>query len=136
MIVHVAVKVLGAVKPWAGTDKDAVGKPLRAIVTVRSATVWRGFKITVRTSGRYADTDADLGLCSGSTYCNAKSSDGGQRKKFHSAHKFTSPKFRERSRLRSCAANRRRCRVSAQKGCLIGKEKIEVKVLSANEDLP
>ena len=98
MIVDVAVEVLGAVKPWASADKDAVGKPLRAIVTVRRATVRRGFKITIRTSGRYADADADLGLCSGSTCCNAESSNGGQSRKFHSAHKFTSPIIRERDR--------------------------------------
>jgi len=92
-IVDIAVEVFRAVKPWAGTDKDAVGKPLWTVVTVRSATVRRGFEITIRTSGRYPDADADLGLGAGSTCCNAKTGDGGQSEKFHSAHKFTSPKL-------------------------------------------
>ena len=93
MIVDVSVEVLGTVKPWAGTDKDAVGKPLGTVVTVRSATVRRVFEVTVRASGRHTDADADLGLGSGSTCCNAETSDGGQSEKFYSAHKFTSSKL-------------------------------------------
>jgi hypothetical protein len=98
-IVDVAVEVFRTVKPSAGTDKDAVGKPLWTVVTVRSATVRRGFEVTVRTSGRYTDADADLGLGSGSTCCNAETSDGGQSEKFYSAHKFTSPRLEKGARL-------------------------------------
>jgi hypothetical protein len=92
-IVDVATEVFGAVKPWAGTDKDTIGKPLGAVITVGSATVRRGIVVAVRTSGRYTDADADLGLCSGSTCCNAETSDGGQSEKFHSTHRFTSLKL-------------------------------------------
>lgn len=93
VVVDIAVEVFRTVKPWAGADKDAVGKPLWTVVTVRSATVRRSFEITVRTRGRYADADADLGLGSGSTCCDAETSDGGQSDKFHSAHSFTSLKL-------------------------------------------
>ena len=89
-IVDIAVEVFRAVKPWAGTDKDAVGKPLGTVVAVGSATVRRGLEVTVGTSGRYSDADAHLGLGSGSTCCNAETGDGGQGDKFHSTHKFTS----------------------------------------------
>src|SRR5258708_3719305 len=96
-IVDVATEVFRAVKPWAGTDKDAIGKPLGAVITVGSATVRRGIVVTVRTNGRYPDADADLGLGSGSTCCDAETSDDGQSEKFQSTHKFTSPKL-EKSR--------------------------------------
>jgi hypothetical protein len=92
-VVDIAVEVFGAVKPWAGADKDAVGKPLRAVIAVGSATVRRGIVVTIRTSGRYTDANADLGLGWGSTCCNAETSDGGQSEKFHSTHKFTSLKL-------------------------------------------
>jgi hypothetical protein len=95
VIVDVAIEVFGAVKPWPGTDKDAVGKPLGAVIAVGSATVRRGIIVTIRTSGRHTDTDAYLGLGSGSTRCNAETSDGGQSEKFHSTHKFTSSKLEE-----------------------------------------
>ena len=71
VIVDIAMEVFGAVKPRAGADKDAIGKPLRAVITVGSATVRRHIVITVRASGRDTDADADLGLGSGSTCGNA-----------------------------------------------------------------
>ena len=52
VIVNIAMEMFGTVKPWAGTDKDAVSKPLGTVITIRSATVRRGFKVTVRTSRR------------------------------------------------------------------------------------
>jgi hypothetical protein len=95
VIIDRALKVFRTVKPWPGTDKDAVGKPFRAVITVGSATVRRGIIVTIRTSRRYTDADADLGLCRGSTCSNAETNDGGQSEKFHSTHKFTSPKLEE-----------------------------------------
>jgi hypothetical protein len=92
-IVDIAMEVFRAVKPWAGSDKDAIGKPLGAVITVGSTTVRRGLVVTVRTNGRYTDADADLGLGSGSTCCDAETNDGGQSETFHSTHKFTSPKL-------------------------------------------
>src|SRR5437899_366425 len=62
-IVDVAMEVLRAVEPWACTDKDAIGEPLRTVIAVGSATVRGRFKVTIGTCGRYSDADADLGLC-------------------------------------------------------------------------
>lgn len=67
VIVDIAMKMFRAVKPWAGADKNAIGKPLRTVITIRSATIWWGIVVTVRTNGRYTDADANLGLCPGST---------------------------------------------------------------------
>jgi hypothetical protein len=92
-IVDVAMEAFRAMKPWAGADKDAVGKPLRAVIAVGSATVRRGIVVTIWTSGRYTDANADLGLGWGSTCCNAETSDSDQSEKFHSTHKFTSLKL-------------------------------------------
>ena len=70
-IVDVAMEVLRAAKPWTGTDKDAVGKPLGSVIAVGSATIRRGIVIAIGTSGGYTDANTDLGLRSGSTCCNA-----------------------------------------------------------------
>jgi hypothetical protein len=70
-IVDVATKVFRTMKPRAGADKDAVGKPFRAVITIRGATVRRSVVVTVRTNGRYTYSYTDLGLCLGSTCCNA-----------------------------------------------------------------
>jgi hypothetical protein len=48
MIVHVAYKLLGTVKPGTSANKDAVVEPFRAIVAVRSAVVGRDVVITIR----------------------------------------------------------------------------------------
>ena len=69
-IVDVAMEVFRTMKPWARTDKDAIGKPLGTIVSVGSSTVRRGVVVTVRTNRGYTYSNADLGLCSGSTCCN------------------------------------------------------------------
>src|SRR5258708_34214356 len=71
-IVDIAVEVFRAVKPWAGTDKDAVGKPLGAVITVRSATVRRGLVVTVRTGGRSTGARGDLGLGAGGACGNVE----------------------------------------------------------------
>ena len=70
-IVDVAMEVFRTAKPWTGTDKDAIRKPFRTVVTIRSATVRRGIVETIRANGRYTDADADLGLRSGNICCNA-----------------------------------------------------------------
>ena len=72
VIVDVAMEVFRAVKPWAGTDKDAIGKPRGAVIPVGSATVRRGIVVAIGTNGRYTDADADLGVCSGSTCCDGR----------------------------------------------------------------
>jgi hypothetical protein len=106
MIVDMAVEVFRAAKPRAGSDEDATGKPLGTVITVSGATVRRDIIITIRTSGRYTDADADLGLCSGSARCNAETDDGSQSEYFHSTHNFTSLE------LENIAAEKLRCKSS------------------------
>jgi hypothetical protein len=93
MVIDIAVEVFRAVKPRAGSDEDAIGKPLGAVITVGSTPVGGDIVVAVWTSGRYTDADAYLGLCSGSSCNNAETSDGGQSEKFQSTHKFTSLKL-------------------------------------------
>jgi len=82
MVVNVAMEMLGTVKPWAGTDKDAASKPLGAVVAVGSAAIRRYIVVAVGTNRGYPDADADLGVCPGSTCCNAESSDEDQNDRF------------------------------------------------------
>jgi hypothetical protein len=66
VIVHVAAEVGGSMKPWAGTDEDAAGEPLGAIVAVGSALVGRGFVVSIGTGRGWSDVDADLSFGFGS----------------------------------------------------------------------
>jgi hypothetical protein len=60
--VYRTTEVFVAVEPWAGTDEDAAGEPLRAVITVRSTVVGGGAVVAVRAFGGDANVDADLGL--------------------------------------------------------------------------
>jgi hypothetical protein len=77
MVIYVAVKIVGAVKPWAGTDEYAASEPFRSIVAVGSATIGSVIIVAVRAvrGGAYADADADLGFCFRSGHREADSSD-------------------------------------------------------------
>src|SRR5580698_150889 len=67
-VVDMAAETFRAVKPGADADEDAAGKPLGAIVSVRSAVVGRSVIVTVGTFGRDSNVDADLSLCFGGRY--------------------------------------------------------------------
>jgi hypothetical protein len=82
VVVNIAVEVRGAVKPWSSTDKDAVSKPLGAVVAVGSAVIRRYIVVAVGTNRGYPDADADLGVCPGSTCCNAERRNEDQDDKF------------------------------------------------------
>ena len=60
VIVYVAAELGAAMKPWAGTDEDAAGEPLRAVVAVRSAAIGRRFVISIGADRGWSDVDADL----------------------------------------------------------------------------
>ena len=49
-IVYMAVEIVGAAVPGAGSDEDAVVEPLRSVVAVRSATIRRVVVIPIGTS--------------------------------------------------------------------------------------
>jgi hypothetical protein len=66
VIVYVAAEVGGAMKPWAGTDEDAAGEPLGAVVAVGSALVGRGFIVSIGAGRGCSDVDADLSFRLGS----------------------------------------------------------------------
>src|ERR1039458_3733574 len=50
-IVHMAVEVFVAMKPWSGADKDTAIEPLRAVVAVGSTAIRRVVIETIRTGG-------------------------------------------------------------------------------------
>jgi hypothetical protein len=75
VIIHMTAKVGGTMKPGSGTDEDAAGKPFRAVVSVRSAAIGRCVVVAIGALRSYADIDADLSLCLGSTCCEAQTCD-------------------------------------------------------------
>ena len=93
VIVYMSAEVVTAMKPRSCTDEDTAAKPFGTVVAIGSAAIRSDIVIAIGTSRCYTDINADLGLCSGSTCCNAETSDGGQSEKFYSAHKFTSSKL-------------------------------------------
>ena len=85
-VIDMAVKVGGAVKPWAGSDKHAPGKPLRAIVAVGRAAIRSGVVIAIGTVGGDSNVDTDLSLCFGGGYGETDCSNRSQSKIFESVH--------------------------------------------------
>jgi len=78
VVIHMAPEIVAAMEPWANTDEHAPAEPLRAVITKRSTVIGGNVVIAVGTVRGYSDLDADLGLCSGSGWCQAKSGDGSQ----------------------------------------------------------
>lgn len=76
MVIYVAVEACRAVKPRAGANEDATGKPLRSVVAVGGAVVRRDGIVAVGTIRRNSDVDAYLSLCFGSGYREADCSNG------------------------------------------------------------
>src|ERR1035438_3345835 len=64
-VVYLAVEVGWTVEPFAGSDEDAAGEPLRAIVAVWSAAIWSYIVVTIRAVRGCANRDVDLSLCRG-----------------------------------------------------------------------
>src|ERR1700722_6895330 len=54
-VIHVAMKTRRAVEPRSYTDKDAVNKPIRPVVPVRSTAIRRVIEISIWTDGRSPD---------------------------------------------------------------------------------
>jgi hypothetical protein len=69
-VVNVTVESMGTVKPGSCADKDTAGKPVRAVIAIRSAIIWRIFEVPVGAYGLGAnvDADADLGWRVRATY--------------------------------------------------------------------
>ena len=61
-VIDVAVETARTMEPGAGTDEDAAGEPVRAVVAVGCTAVWRVVEVAVRACGCAADIDADGNL--------------------------------------------------------------------------
>jgi hypothetical protein len=77
-------------KPGAGANEDATGKPLRAVVAVRGATIRGGVIVTVGAIRGNADFDADLSIYFGSGDRKAHSSNRSKSKRCEYLHEFSS----------------------------------------------
>lgn len=62
MIVYMAIEMSGTMKPGAGADKDATGKPFRPVVAIGGATVGRVIVITIGANRRWSNVDRNLCL--------------------------------------------------------------------------
>jgi len=74
-VIHVALEVVGAMKPRANANENVPVKPLRTVVAGGSAAVRSRVIVTIGTIGCYFDTD--LGVCSGGGSHEAGSGDSG-----------------------------------------------------------
>ena len=59
-VINMPVKSVGPVKPGSGANKQAGGKPLRAIVTIRGTVIRRSLIVSIRASRRFSDVDRNL----------------------------------------------------------------------------
>jgi hypothetical protein len=62
-VINVAVEVVGAVEPRAGSEEHAAVEPLGPVVPVWRAVVWGEVVVAVRASRLGSDIDRDLGGC-------------------------------------------------------------------------
>jgi hypothetical protein len=86
-VINVAVEVVGAVEPRAGSDEHTVVEPLGPVVSVRGAVVWGEVVKAIRASRLCSDVDGDLGGCRAR---DAQQSESHYRKgkEFPIAHEF------------------------------------------------
>jgi hypothetical protein len=89
-VIHMAVKVRGAVKPRADADEDTAAELFRAVVAVGSTAIRSGVVLAVRAVGYGSDVDADVGL----RFCGCRRgshSNGGKRESTsESGHEWSS----------------------------------------------
>jgi hypothetical protein len=90
VIIHMAVKVAGAMKPWASPDEDSTTEPLRTIVSIGGALVGGIVIIAVGTGRGYSNAEADLGLGPGRSYRKTKCGNKSDCKDVDASHEFTS----------------------------------------------
>jgi hypothetical protein len=62
-VVDVAVEAARAVEPGAGSDEDAVGKPVRPVIAVRRAVIRRIVKVSVGANRGHSNAYANGDLC-------------------------------------------------------------------------
>jgi hypothetical protein len=84
-VINVAVKVVGAVEPRAGSDEHAAVEPLGPVVSVGRAVVWGRVVVAIRASRFCSDIDRDLSGCR-ARYAEQNGDQGGKGKKFPIMH--------------------------------------------------
>src|SRR5216683_2097718 len=62
-VINVAVEVVGAVEPRAGSDEHAPVEPLGPVVPIWGAGVWGEVVVAIRATRLCSDIDGDLGGC-------------------------------------------------------------------------
>jgi hypothetical protein len=88
VIIYVAIKMFGTMKPWTGTYEDtAAGKPLWTVVSIGRAGIGRVIVVTVGAHGCCADANTDLGLCLRRSGNEAQTGDCSECKDFKVTHK-------------------------------------------------
>jgi hypothetical protein len=94
-VIHVAMETRRAVKPRSGSDKYAVNKKIRSVVSIRSTAIWRVIEIPIWTDGRNPDIHAysDLGMC-GLDKTKRREYDGRQNNWLPEGHGVLSSKLR------------------------------------------
>jgi hypothetical protein len=60
-VINVAVEAMRAVEPRAGSDKHAAVEPLRPVIAVWGAVIWREVVVAIRASRLRSDIDRYLG---------------------------------------------------------------------------
>jgi hypothetical protein len=60
-IVDVAIKAVGAVEPWAGSNEHPARKPIGSIVAVGRTVIRSIVKVPVRAYRRHSNVDGNLG---------------------------------------------------------------------------
>src|SRR5258708_18205790 len=104
-VTHMAAKVVGAVKPRAGTDEDTADEPFRTVVAVGSTGVGSEVVIAVGACGFGTDVDVDLSLGFGSGRREANDGDGSSESIIESVHE-SSLRDRQRRNQRASAGLR------------------------------
>jgi hypothetical protein len=86
-VINVAVEVVGAVEPGAGSDEDTAGEPLGSVVPVWGAVVWSQVVVAIRANRLCSEINGHLSGCRARN-AQQSANQGRKGKKFPITHKF------------------------------------------------
>jgi hypothetical protein len=86
MVIHVATKVVSAMKPGAHANEHTTGKPFGAVVALGSAGIRRSVILSVRAVGSNSNVHSDLSVHFGSGHHNEEPGKTSQGEIFESIH--------------------------------------------------
>jgi hypothetical protein len=128
VIIYVAIKMFGAMKPWTCTDEDAPStKPLWTVVAVGRTGIRSVVVITVGAHWSCANIYADLGPCLRRSSYEAQTGDSSECKRFkvtHENHLFLLEKDSGGRVVQLRVSLRRINRLFLCKGCFVCEEKM------------